>query len=242
MLAKLPPPKYKVAIGAYQMEDKSGQHKPNDSFAEYSRAVTQAGYPILVDVLKSAGNGSWFRVLERQGLNNILKERKIIEVNRQKYTGQKKVKLLPLKFAELIIEGAVTGYDSNEQTGGVGARYLGIGGDKQYRKDVVTVALRLVDVYSGEIHASVSTTKTVYSVLVKASTFKFVSLNKLLEIEAGLSRNEPPSLAVRHAMQLATYSLILEGAKRKLWRFADRREGRNLIDEYEDKYKGITGL
>ena len=55
----------------------------------------------------------------------------------------------------IIIKGAITGYDSNETTGGLGARLLAIGGDAQYRRDIVTVSLRAVDVRNGEVKASV---------------------------------------------------------------------------------------
>ena len=44
----------------------------------------------------------------------------------------------------MILEGGIIGYDSNIETGGRGARTLGIGGQTQYRRDVVIVSLRAV--------------------------------------------------------------------------------------------------
>src|SRR5690606_5348721 len=78
-LSELPAPAQPVDVAVYEFPDLTGQAKPNESFAEYSRAVTQGGGQILVDVLKSAGAGQWFRVVERSGLKNLVQERTLIE-------------------------------------------------------------------------------------------------------------------------------------------------------------------
>ena len=67
--------------------------------------------------------------LEREGLDNLIKERQLIRSTRREYDGEQNVGniLKPLVFAGLIIEGGVIGFDSNIQTGGQGVRYLGIG-------------------------------------------------------------------------------------------------------------------
>ena len=77
----------------------------------------------------------------------------MIRSTRDLYDGEQNVGniLKPLLFAGLIIEGGIVGFDSNIQTGGQGARYLGIGVSEQYRVDQVTVAMRLVSVQTGEI-------------------------------------------------------------------------------------------
>ena len=49
------------------------------------------------------------------------------------------------------MEGGVVGYETNVKSGGAGARYLGIGGSKEYRQDSVTISLRTVSVSTGEI-------------------------------------------------------------------------------------------
>ena len=127
-------------------------------------------------------------------------------------------------------------YDSNETTGGVGARYLGIGGDKKYRSDVVTVNLRLVNSITSEVLLSTTTTKTIYAYLLQGGTYKFIAFDKLLEIEAGVSKNELGSLAVRHAIELGVFSLIVEGAREGIWRFRDRVEGKKVVRDYDEAY------
>ncbi|MCQ4380216.1 hypothetical protein NO113_20400, partial [Clostridioides difficile] len=69
--------------------------------------------------------------------------------------------------------------------------YLGISGSTQYRIDQVTVNLRAIDIRTGQVLNSVSTTKTVYSYQVDTGVYRFVGFKDLLQAEAGLTRNEP---------------------------------------------------
>ena len=82
------------------------------------------------------------------------------------------------------MEGGIISYDSNYQTGGTGARYLGIGFTNQYRRDRITVALRAVLVQTGEIILNVSTSKTIFSVSAGMDGFKFAENGtELVELE-----------------------------------------------------------
>jgi curli production assembly/transport component CsgG len=117
-----------------------------------------------------------------------------------------------------MIDGGIVGYDSNSITGGIGARYLGIGLQQQYQKDEVTVLIRLISVNTGEILLSVGVTKTVYSTGVSASVLKFVDAGtKSVEFEAGSSMNEPTTYAIRIAIEATVLEMIKEGAKKKIW-------------------------
>lgn len=232
-LNDLAPPSRRVDLAVYSYDDQTGQQKPDANITRFSKAVTQGAEAILIDVLKDVSDGKWFNVVERVGIQNLLTERQLIDQANQAYTENETSPLPPLRFAGLILEGGIVNYDSNTRTGGVGARYLGVGGSTQYRQDIVTVALRAVSVKSGEVLTSVTTEKTVYSTLLDASVFKYVAVDELLEIEAGTSSNEPVGLAVRQAIELAVYSLIIEGADDGLWSFRDRNEQRRLIATYK---------
>lgn len=234
-VVSMPAPEMPVDVAVYDFPDLTGQAKPNESFAEYSRAVTQGGADILIDILKKTGNGDWFRVVERSGLKNLVQERTLIE-NTQKSYGQKSG-LPPVRFAGILLQGGIVGYDSNELTGGAGARYLGIGGDVQYRSDVVTVSLRAVSVQTGEILASTTTTKQIFSVQVQGSAYKFATANELLEVELGQSRNDPGALAVREGIELAVVSLAVDGVKQGLWHLRDRSKEADFIASFEKKYQ-----
>jgi curli production assembly/transport component CsgG len=237
MLKMLPPAAQKVVVSVYNFEDQTGQHKPDDSSAQYSRAVTQGGLSILNKALLDAGSHGWFTVIERGGLQNLLQERQIIRSTRDQYrlpNGNKLPDLGPLLYAGLLLEGGIVSYESNILTGGIGARYLGIGGSTEYRQDIVTVYLRAISVQTGEVLLSVNTSKTIFSSGVSGGAYKYVAVDKLLEIESGFTVNEPPQFAVRQAIEMAVYSLIMEGAERSLWNFSSPA-GQTLLKEYISK-------
>lgn len=227
----LPPPSRPLDVAVYSFPDLSGANEPNENFAEISRAVTQGGAHLLVDVLSDVGNGQWFSVSERTGVDNLLREREIIERTQIAYQGGSAIPAL--RFAGILIEGAIVGYDSNEITGGAGASFLGIGSSVEYRQDIVTVSMRAVSVTSGRVLAATTTTKTVYSVLLRNGMFQFVAADEFLEIESGFSRNEPEIFAVREAMELAVYSLIVEGAVAGEWAFADAQQGQEVVNAFQ---------
>ena len=82
-LKTLSPPERKVTIAVYKFGDLTGQRKPSNSLALLSSAVTQGGDVWLIQALKRAGGGKWFQVIERIGLDNLLKERQIIRNTRK---------------------------------------------------------------------------------------------------------------------------------------------------------------
>ncbi len=231
-LETLPPPARKIDVAIYNFPDLTGQNKPNDNIAEYSRAVTQGGGAFVVDALRRAGGGQWFSVVERTNLANLLQERQLIRATRQEFDGTNAKPLPPIRFAGLIVEGGIIAFDANTVTGGAGANLLGVGGDTKYRRDEVTVAMRIVSVQSGEVLNSVTVTKTIYSVALNANAYRYVSVAKLLQVEAGITRNEPTQMAVREAIDLAVYATIIEGARKNLWKFRDPLIGSRLVDEY----------
>lgn len=239
VLESLPPPKRKLDVSVYNFPDLTGQNKSNDNFAEFSRAVTQGGSSILTDVLVKAGGGAWFDVVERADLAPLLQERQIIQNTRTALEGEKAKSLPPLRFAGVLLEGGVIGYDTNETTGGIGANYLGIGANVQYRQDIITVALRAVSVQTGRVLASVTTSKIVYSVNLSGTGFLYTSVDHLLQADAGFTKNSPATLAVREGIQLAVYSLIFEGVKNDLWSFKDARAGEAFMRELERHQKAV---
>ena len=223
-LRDLPPPPAPIAVGVYRFDDMTGQFRPTDGVQTLSRAVTQGGTSILVQALRQAGGGKWFTVLERERADNLLRERQIIADTRARYLGETKINpeaLPPLMFAGVLLEGGVIGYDSDTMTGGLGARYLGIGSSTKYRQDTITVYLRAVSVKTGEILSSVVVRKSIVSVGVDASTYRFIAFKDLLEIEGGVTVNEPGVVALEQAVGKATRDLIIDGARQGVWAFAD---------------------
>ena len=217
----------KITIAVYRFTDQTGQRKPSTKFSQLSTAVTQGGSMFVVNALKSVSGGDWFQVLEREGLDNLIKERQLIRSTRTEYDGEQQVGniLKPLVFAGLIVEGSIIGYDSNIQTGGQGARYLGIGISEQYRVDQVTVSLRLVSVQSGEILLTTNVTKTIASHSKGGDVFTFLDMNtKALELESGVAVNEPVTYAIRTAIEFAILELIYDGKDKGYWKFKEEKE------------------
>lgn len=224
-LQSLPPPERQAVVAVYDFPDLTGQRRDKDGIASISTAVTQGGTALLISALKDAGNGTWFRVVERNRVDDLAKERQIVRQTREEYLGEGANKLEPMLFAGLIIQGGIIGYDSNLQTGGAGARYLGIGGTTVYRKDQVVVALRGVNTNTGEVILNVQVSKTVLSVGRDLSLFKFVDVGtKLVEAEAGMTENEANTMAVKMAIEEAVLQLIKQGIEKGYFNFAPRIE------------------
>ena len=209
-----------MTIGVYSFTDKTGQRKPADNMASLSSAVTQGAEVWVIDALLEAGGGEWFEVVERTGMDNVIKERQLIRSTRENYEQGIDRNLAPMKFAGLILEGGIVGYDSNITTGGAGARYMNIGTSAEYRVDTVTVAMRIVSVSTGRVLMSVATQKTIASYRQSADAFQFLDMGtKALELEAGYSANEPTNYAVRAVIEAAVVELVYEGVRKGLWNF-----------------------
>lgn len=224
-LLQLPPAKEMPIVTVYNFIDKTGQRKAREGIADFSTAVTQGGVEMVIDALKTAGNGTWFRVVERNGIDHLVRERQIIRSARTDMankTGQDDRGIQPLLFAGIIIEGGIIGYDTNIKSGGRGARTLGIGYSKRYRQDVVTVSMRAVSVLTGEILLNVQTRKTILSYGSGGDVFRFIEQGtQLVEFEDGVGNNESVTYAVRTAIEAGVLELIYQGHDRGYWVIED---------------------
>jgi len=209
-----------IPVAVYKFGDLTGQRKANDRFADLSTAVSQGSEVFMIKALQDAGGGKWFKVVERVNLDNLVKERQLIKSQREVYEGKEAKPLQPLIVAGIMIEGGVVGYDSNVASGGTGARLLGIGASQQYRKDEVTVVLRLVSINTGEILLSTGVSKTILSTGTNGNLLKFVDQNTTaVEFEAGNNINEPTTYAVRIAIEEAVVQMVREGIRKNLWKY-----------------------
>jgi curli production assembly/transport component CsgG len=209
-----------IAVYPTSFTDQTGQRRSNSSYASFSTAITQAPHAYLIRALKHASDGEFFDVVERVGLDNLTKERQLIRSTRKDFKESKD--LMPLTFAGLLMEGGVIGYESNIKSGGLGARYLGIGSTKEYRQDIVTVSLRTVSVSTGKVLTEVLTTKSILSVAISQDAFRFVSNDtELVEIENGMVENESVNIALQNAIETAVLETIQLGLKKNLWSIID---------------------
>ena len=210
----------KVSVAVYSFSDKTGQRRPQSNVASLSTAVTQGAEVFLIKALQDVGKGKWFDVVERVGIDNLTKERLIIRQMREAYEGSNAKPLLPMQFAGLIMEGGIIGYDSSTESGGAAHRFLGIGSQTQYSKDIVTISLRAVSVNTGKVLVAVTVTKIVYSTADSIAVLKFLSQGtQAFEAETGLTVNEPGTLAVKATVEAAVVELIKEGERKGTWDF-----------------------
>ena len=237
-LSALPEPAGRLVVAIYQFTDQTGQYKEGQGSSSFSTAVTQGATPILIQSLQESG---WFEPLEREGLQNILTERKIIRAAANKTNNQKN-SLPPLAQARIMLEGGITGYDSNIRTGGSGLEYFGVSASNQYREDFITVHLRAIDVYSGKVLISVSASRRVLSQEIRGGLYRFVKFKRLLGIETGLTHNEPSHIAVTEAIEKAISDLIIEGILRQLWntKNAEDRQSPIIMDYKKEINNDMT--
>jgi curli production assembly/transport component CsgG len=216
-LVSLPKPAGKIPVAVYSFRDQTGQYKPLPNVTSFSTAVTQGATSMLVQALLDSG---WFVPVEREGLQDLLTERKITRAtlnNNAENQDDQQSQFPSLVNAQMIIEGGIIAYETNLTTGGFGAKYYGAGGNLEYRVDRVTLYLRAIDVRTGVVLKSVSTNKTILSRVVDIGIFRYVTFQRLLEVETGLSTNEPPQMCVLEALEKAVTALVIEGIEEGLW-------------------------
>lgn len=217
-IRELPAPTIPVVVAVYDFPDLTGQRRDKDGVSSLSTAVTQGGTSLLIDALKNARSGEWFKVVERNKVDDLAKERQLVRQTREEYLGKDANKLEPMLFAGIILQGGIIGYDTNIVSGGAGARYLGIGLTTQYRKDQVVVALRAVSTNTGEIIMNVQVTKTILSTANDVSGFRYIEAGtKLVEMEAGAATNEAGTIAVKRAIEESVYQLVKQGIEKKFF-------------------------
>jgi curli production assembly/transport component CsgG len=220
------PPKVMPVVAVYgdAFTDQTGQRKSNSEFA----------------LLKHAANGKFFRVVERVGLDNLVKERQLIRSAREQFAENEEDKTIqPLLFAGVLLEGAVISYDTNLTSGGAGARLLGIGGSVQYREDTVSISLRMVSVATGEVLLEVTSQKTIFSYGKSNDVFKFFEAGtELIEIEIGSARNESTTIALMKAIESAVLELINLGYDRSFWTHDIKIDKPSCIDDKCDDLRG----
>jgi curli production assembly/transport component CsgG len=209
-----------VSVAVYSFQDKTGQRRPQMNVASLSSAVTQGAETFLIQALQGVGQGMWFEVVERVGIDNLTKERLIIRQMREAYEGNNAKPLMPMQFAGMIIEGGIVGYDTTVNSGGAGMRIFGIGKQTQWSQDTVTISVRAVSVNTGKVLAVVTVQKTILSTADSATALKFFDAGtQAFEAEAGLTINEPGTYAVKAAIELAVVELIKEGQRKSIWDF-----------------------
>jgi curli production assembly/transport component CsgG len=227
-----------ITIAVYGFKDLTGQRKPSNTLSLFSTAVTQGAEAYLIKSLQEVGNRQWFTVVERVGLDNLLKERQMIKQTREIYEGANAKPLPPLQMAGVILEGGIIDYNSNTLTGGTGARWLGIGAQTAYTQDLVVISLRLVSVQTGEVLTTVTVEKNLLSTADGVTALKFFNqATKAFEFDSSQTFNEPGNYALRSAIETAVTELIKKGERQNLWKY---KEGSNELVQEKTSREGAA--
>lgn len=209
-----------ISVAIYGFKDLTGQRKPSQTLSLFSTAVTQGAEAYLIKTMQEAGNRQWFTVVERVGLDNLLKERQMIKQTREIYEGANAKMLPPLTMAGVIVEGGIIDYNSNTLTGGSGVAIFGIGAQTQYTQDIVVISLRLVSVQTGEVLTTVTVEKNLLSTSDGMTGLKFFNnYTQSFEIDSSQTFNEPGNYALRSAIESGIVELVKKGERQGLWKF-----------------------
>ena len=220
-LIEIHPPIRQPSVAVYRFTDQTGQKKQNaNGGTSFSTAVTQAPAVYLIRALTRAANGKFFKVIDRSILDDLTKERQLIRQTRSSFHGEGAKRLPALTFAGMIITGGVVGFDHSIDSGGAGARYLGIGSSREFSRDTVTINIRLVSVATGEVLLEVISSKTILSTAYGGDVFKFIEQGtELVEVESGVASNESVSIATQRAIETGVLEVIERGNSLGYWTY-----------------------
>ena len=76
-LSELPERTSSVTLAIYDIPDKTGANLRTENFAEFSKAVSQGADAFVVQALSEVGNGTWFRLVERESIEALMQERRM---------------------------------------------------------------------------------------------------------------------------------------------------------------------
>src|SRR6056297_1929699 len=107
---------------------------------------------------------------------------------------------------DYIISGAITEYQVDKKTGGIGLKIAGKGGSKKYARASCAVDLRVTDTTSGEVVWSRSLKKEILGEKVGLQLFSFMGDN-VVEFESGKGMQEVINLVVRTLLEEAVFKL-----------------------------------
>lgn len=214
-LSSLAPPNGEpIVVGVYNFVDQSGQRLVNERpVSEMSTALPQGLSSILVQELQRAADGKLYRVVERENVDALLTERRIVVAS---LPAEQASQLTPLLLPGIILTGGAVSYDRSVTQDLRGLGFKSVNGVKEVATDQVGVILRAVSVKNGEVLATVHARKSVMSARSGVSGL-YILNNDVLALEIGGSANEPVSLAVRLAIAAAVLELTEEGIKKDWW-------------------------
>lgn len=196
LLAALPEreEKYKVAI--YDIQDKTGQYSEIGS-----KIVTQGATEMLITALIRSRQ---FEILDRVNLNNFMTEQNL--VIQERTVNNEGPVIGQMLGSDYIISGAITEYQIDKKTGGLGLVIAGKGGQQEFAVASCAVDLRVTDSTTGKVVWAKSLKKEIVGEKIGLQLFSFMG-NNIVEFESGRGQQEVINLVVRTLLEESVYKL-----------------------------------
>ena len=201
LLAALPEKEDKYKIAIYEIADKTGQYTEVGS-----NIVSQGATEMLITALVRSRQ---FEVLDRLDFNSFMTEQSLVEQDRT-ITGQGPA-IGELLGADYLIAGAVTEYQIDKRTGGIGLVVGGKGGTQEYAVASCAVDIRVTDTTNGKVVWAKSLKKEIVGEKIGFEVFSFMD-NNIVEFETGRGKQEVINLVVRTLLEEAVYKLSVSEA------------------------------
>ncbi|RCW52329.1 MULTISPECIES: CsgG/HfaB family protein [Halanaerobium] len=196
LLAALPEREEKYQIAIYDIKDKTGQYSEIGSMV-----VSQGATEMLITALVRSRQ---FKVLDRVNISNFMTEQTLVDQDRT--TGNDGPVTGELTGAHYVIDGAITEYQIDKKTGGLGLIIAGKGGQQEYAVASCAVDLRVTDTTTGEVVWAKSLKKEIIGERISFQVFSFMG-NNIVEFESGRGKQEVINLVVRTLLEEAVYQL-----------------------------------
>lgn len=196
LLAALPEPEEKPAVAVYNIGDKTGQRKQTGS-----SVVTQGATDMLITAMMRSRQ---FKVLDRSNLGNFMNEQQLQSKDRLK-SGEGP-EIGQMTGPDYVIKGAVTEYQVDKETGGLGISIAGQGGSTERAIASTAIDIRVVDTTTGEVVWARSLKDEIKGKKVGVESFSFMG-NNIVEFETGKGKQEVINLVVRSLLEEAVYLL-----------------------------------
>ena len=197
LLAALPDRKEKIAIAIYKIEDKTGKRDVTGS-----TVLTQGATDMMITALHRSGQ---FKILDRSILANFMNEQNLITQKRvESGEGAEIGRMLGSKY---ILTGAITEYQIDKKSGGLGVVIGGKGGQQEYAVASCALDLRVIDTTTAEVVWARSFKKEILGKKLSFQLFSFLG-NNIVEFESGRGKQEVINLVVRTIIEEGVFELI----------------------------------
>lgn len=197
LLAALPERDNRIPIAIYDIADKTGKRDLNGS-----PILTQGATDMMITALYRSQQ---FKILDRSILGNFMNEQNLVSQNRIE-AGQGPV-VGKMSGSSYIISGAITEYQIDKKSGGLGIAIGGKGGQQEHAVASCALDLRVVDTTTAEVIWARSFKKEITGKKLSLQLFSFMG-NNIVEFESGRGKQEVINLVVRTIIEEGVFELI----------------------------------